>query len=390
LAAQAAPTTSRLAHGHSTAANAAIVSIHKARSGHVEGSRMSQVRSQVTGQVTSQIKRTIGLPVAAATLAALVVLQDVRPGAAAGSIAYSLSQQLDRNGKLLAGCKLYIIQAGTTSTPQNAYQDTGLTLPHPNPILCDASGRLPAFYLADGQIKIRLTDRNEVTQVVADNILVIGPSSGGGGGGGVDPTTVMQTGDFKAAYGNAPISGFVRCNGRTIGGAVSGATERANSDTSALFSFLWNADPNLTVSGGGRGGSAASDYAANKTITLPDCRGRTLAGLDDMGNSAAGRLTVTYFGAAGTTLGAAGGSQNFTLTTPNLPPYTPAGSVTSTSGTSVILNNGTNGAGPGSPFYGSGGTISISSSFTGAPQGGTSTPLATVQPTLLTSIYIKL
>jgi hypothetical protein len=65
-------------------------------------------------------------------------------------------------------------------------------------------------------------------------------------------------------------------------------------DTSALFLYLWGADANLAVSGG-RGGSAAADYAANKTIALPDWRGRALAGLDDMGNSAAGRLDCELF-----------------------------------------------------------------------------------------------
>jgi hypothetical protein len=113
----------------------------------------------------------------------------------------------------------------------------------------------------------------------------------------------MQTGHMEMFYGTGILTGFVRCNGRTIGSAVSGATERSNADTSALFSYLWGADANLAVSGG-RGASAAADFAANKTLTLPDCRGRTIAGLADMGNSAASWLTSTYFGATPTTLGA--------------------------------------------------------------------------------------
>ncbi len=50
-----------------------------------------------------------------------------------------------------------------------------LTLALPNPMTCDAAGRLPQFFFADGQIKVRLTDKNGVTQIVADNILVIWP-----------------------------------------------------------------------------------------------------------------------------------------------------------------------------------------------------------------------
>lgn len=328
---------------------------------------------------------------------------------AAGTISFSLSQQFDEHGKPLSGCKFYTIQAGTVATPQNAYQDKALTIALPNPITCDAAGRLPQFFLADGSIKVRLTDKNGVQQIVADNILVIGPSSGGGGGGGsVDPTTVAATGDIKSAYGTGSISGWVRLNGRTIGSSTSGATERANADCQALFVYLWGADASLTVSGG-RGVSAAADWAANKTITLPDARGRVLASLDDMGASAAGRLTSSYFGASGTTLGASGGGESFTLQTTNLPPYTPAGSIAN-----GAISLSSVGGGSSTQFYArytTTGLIGIqgagffhglandlitpvfqqeTSTFTGTAQGGTSTPLRTVPPTMLVTTYIKL
>lgn len=239
----------------------------------------------------------------------------------AGSISLSLSQQFDELGKPLSGGKLSFIQAGTTSTPQNAYYDTALTLPLPNPVTLNAAGRVPAFYLADGQIKIRLTSAAGVIQIEQDNLLVIGPSSGGGGGGGgVDPTTIIATGDVKSRYGTGSLTGFVRLNGRTIGSATSGATERSNSDAQALFEYLWQADSNLAVSTG-RGLTSNADWVANKTIALPDGRGRVLASLDDMGNSAAGRLTASYFGTAATTLGAAGGLESDTLDLTKLPAH---------------------------------------------------------------------
>ena len=185
---------------------------------------------------------------------------------------------------------MFFIQAGTTSTPQNAYYDTDLTLPLPNPVTLDAAGRVPAFYLADGQIKVRLTSATGVTQIEQDNLLVIGPSSGGGGGGTVDPTTVFQTGDCLWLDIQGSRTGWVRDNGRTIGSASSGATERANADTSALFVYLWNTFSNtICPVSTGRGANAAADFAANKTITLPDKRGYVPGGLDDMGNTAAGR-----------------------------------------------------------------------------------------------------
>lgn len=209
----------------------------------------------------------------------------------AGTMAYSLSQQFDELGKPLAGCKLYLIQAGTTSTPQNGYQDSGLTLVLPNPLTCDAAGRLPQFFLADGSIKVRLTKSNGVNVVTADGILVVGASSGGGGGSPVDPTTILATGDVKARYGAGVLAGFVRMNGRTIGSASSGATERANADAQVLFEYLWNTDSTLAVSGG-RGATSIADWTANKIITLPDLRAKTMAGLDGMGNSASARFTT--------------------------------------------------------------------------------------------------
>lgn len=328
-------------------------------------------------------------------LAALFAFVSIAQGA--GTVpGFSLTPQFTTTGALAPGCKLYFIQAGTVSTPQNAYQDTSLTILHPNPLTCDASGRLAQWFVADGSIKLRLTTSTGVQIFVQDNLLVIGASSGGGGGGSVDPTTILATGDFKLVYNTGILSGFVRCNGRTIGNASSGATERANSDTTALFSFLWGADSNLSVSGG-RGASAAADYAANKTIALPDCRGRVIAGLGDMGNSDAGRLTSTYFGTSPTVLGAVSTFlESRTLVTGNLPPYTPAGTVSVTSTRSDITfspgttDNYASIAGVCCFINQTRGSVTSTGSLTGTAQGGTSTPLSIIQPTLLMTYYIKL
>jgi hypothetical protein len=313
----------------------------------------------------------------------------------AGSISISMSQQFNELGAPLSGGYLYTIEAGTTSTPQNAYQDSGLTIPLPNPIVLDQAGRVPQFYLADGSIKIRLTDSAGVQQLVADNILVIGPSSGGGGGGAVDATTVLATGDVKARYGTGTLSGFVRCNGRTIGSSTSGATERANADAQQLFEYLYGADVNLVVSGG-RGASANADWTSNKTITLPDLRGRVIAGLDDMGNTAAGRLGG--FGSGSIVLGAAGGQQTSTLVTANLPPYTPSGSISNgaiTISHNANIRSDTGASGPGGVGVAASGSATITASqatsgFTGTAQGGTSTPVSILQPMALMTIYVKL
>jgi hypothetical protein len=241
----------------------------------------------------------------------------------AGTIPLSLTQQFDVYGDPLDGGQLYLIQAGTVSTPQNGFQDPALSNPMPNPIPLDASGRIPQFFLADGYIKVRLQDKNGVVQLAADNILVIGPSAGGGGGGTtIDPTTVMSTGDMKFRYDTAILAGFVRCNGRTIGSTTSGATEFADPSAQALFQHLWQKDATLAVTPGGRGTSASADWAANKQIATPDFRGCVPAGLDDMGATAAGRLTTSYFGVVATgaaALGAMSGNESNTLVVNTVP-----------------------------------------------------------------------
>lgn len=112
-------------------------------------------------------------------------------------------------------------------------------------------------------------------------------------------------------------------DGKTIGNASSGGTNRANDDTKMLFFKLWTSFTNteLPVSGG-RGGSALADWNANKTITIPDLRGRTSVGKDDMGGTTASRITLAGSGITGTTLGATGGAQTHTLSTAELAVHT--------------------------------------------------------------------
>lgn len=309
---------------------------------------------------------------------------------------FSLSQQVDINGVPLVGGKLFFYQAGTTSTPQNAYSDSGLTNALPNPITLDSAGRIPQFFLADGQIKIKLTDSAGVVQLSADNLLVIGASSGGGGGVSVDASTVLSTGDIKQTYGTGTLTGFVRGNGRTIGSASSGASERANADTEDLFVYLWGIDSNLSVSGG-RGASGAADFAANKALTLPDFRGRLLASLDDMGNSAAGRLSASYFGAVATTLGNAGGSESHTLTTAQLASHTHVNSLTDPGHTHTVTGsfpNAQQAVSGGSPFFAGTAATTINSATTGITitnaSAGSGNAHNNVQPTILVTTYIKL
>jgi len=138
-----------------------------------------------------------------------------------------------------------------------------------------------------------------------------------------------QTGVIKDYIGTTAPSGYVLASGLTLGDASSGATGRANADTSDLFVLIYTSMSNseAAVSGGRTGAGtsaaeAAADYAAHKTIALPDLRGRVVAGDDNMGGTTASRITNAGAGIVGTTNGASGGTQTVTLTTTELPAHT--------------------------------------------------------------------
>lgn len=93
-------------------------------------------------------------------------------------------------------------------------------------------------------------------------------------------------------------AGWIVEDGKTIGSASSGATNRANDDTQDLFVHLWmqftNAELPIQDSAGAastRGASAVADFAANKRMPLFDSRSRFLRGADSGLNYDAG-LTV--------------------------------------------------------------------------------------------------
>jgi microcystin-dependent protein len=200
--------------------------------------------------------------------------------------------------------------------------------------------------------------------------------------------------------GSSAPSGWLLLSGRTIGSASSSATERANADTAALFAFLWgefsNTELTIQDSSGSnttRGANAAADFAANKRLPLPDCRGRVIAGKDDMGGSTASRLTNGNSGITGTTLGAAGGLETMKAHTHTFTTGTESQShthsITTTGPNSV---NGTSGAGGGAAV-GSVNTGNASQTHTHSgttDSTGTGSSHGNVQPTFIMSKIIKL
>lgn len=175
----------------------------------------------------------------------------------------------------------------------------------------------------------------------------------------------FSTGDVKLTLKTVADAGWVLMNDTTIGDASSGATGRANADTSALFTLLWNntANADCAVSSG-RGANAAADYAAHKTIALPKSLGRALA---------------TYGAGAGLTsraLASVVGVETVTLTAANIPPLSAA----------TVPPFGGGNAGPykdPTDFHTSAGLETVNA-------GSPTTPINNMEPTLFLNTMIKL
>jgi len=100
--------------------------------------------------------------------------------------------------------------------------------------------------------------------------------------------------------------------------------------TNAAYPYLAGI---ANVSGYPYGGSAGVNF------NLPDKRGRVSAGKDDMGGTAANRITTAISGADGKTLGAVFGAEGITLTTAHLPAHAHTASASSSaSGFTPYLN----------------------------------------------------
>ncbi len=125
-----------------------------------------------------------------------------------------------------------------------------------------------------------------------------------GSGSGIPVGTVQQY------IGTTAPLGWLLLQGGTIGDASSAATVRANADTETLYCLLWNSLSNAQAPvSSGRGATAAEDFAAHKTITLPDARGRAVIG------------SGTGSGLTARTHGATGGAETHTLTITEMPSH---------------------------------------------------------------------
>jgi microcystin-dependent protein len=132
------------------------------------------------------------------------------------------------------------------------------------------------------------------------------------------------------------------------------------------------------------------------TFNVPDLRGRVVAGLDNIGGSAASRLTATTMSPNGTTTGATGGAQTETASVSGSFSGTGTGSA-SVNGSTTIVSNGAIAQAPNGPDFTAARNDHIHNISFDAPVGvsvsgsisGTSAAATNVQPTMIMNYIIK-
>lgn len=332
---------------------------------------------------------------------------------------------LDKNGKPLTSGTVDFYVPGTT-TRNTTWQDSGQTIPNTNPVILDGAGG--ALIWGTGSYRQVVKDRNG--NLIWDQVTSSagGGSSGGGGsigdsnsvgaivpwpginlpaqymyaaGQAVSRTTysllygiLTQTESATCTGGNPTLTAMSDTSQLNVGAVVESICVATGSTIISKTSTTVTLSANATIST--TANAIFYPYGNGDGLTtfnLPDYRGVVLPGRNNMNGVASSILTSTYYTDPNATFGG-GGSQNFTITVANLPPYTPTGTV----GVQIPVFNLTNVSGSTDTTHlslannanaSAGNFTNTVDSFTGTAQGGTSTPFSLIQPSRTINYIIK-
>lgn len=345
------------------------------------------------------------------------------------------TQFFDNNGNPLAGGKVYNYIVGTT-TFKTTWQDSAEATSNANPVVLDSAGRALIYGQGTYRQIVRKANGDLVWDAVTSSTGSGGSASTGDGDlvGTVKPwagitapsqyafaygqelnrttyatllTAVTQTLNIVCTASSTSLTGISDTGSIRIGSPLesscvaAGTTVVSKTASAVVVSNAANISVSSTATffpwGNGNGST---------TFNLPDMRGYVVAGRDNMGGTAAAVLTTNYYGSnSPDALGATGGSQSSTLVTGNLPAYTPSGTnsvsshihdegqaitITGGAGGASLATNVVQNAGGGSRVSTATPTVAVTSTFTGAAQGGVSTPFSRIQPTLTLNYIIKI
>lgn len=313
-------------------------------------------------------------------------------------------QYLDNNGKPLASGTVTYYVPGTT-TKKTTWQDSGQSINNTNPVNLDIGGRGIMY----GQGSYRQVVQDNLGNVVWDATTTAYGASQPSGATGTDTApvgTILPYSGFvvptnwQLAYGQAlsrttygGLMAAITISAQNISCTSSSTTLSGFTDTSTIrigapieatclpTSTTVASITNATTIVVSQAAAATSTVTATifpwgdgdqvSTFNVPDLRGRSAVGADCMGyvasgNTCAGNLTATYYGANPGAAGQTGGTQSKNLTIANINPFTPTGTISTITPSGSVSSTFS----PAGPFiYGGGGV----DAFGGAGSGGTST-----------------
>ena len=284
-------------------------------------------------------------------------------GQNAGLLFVSPQQFFDNNANPLSGGKVYYYQPGTL-TFKNVWSDANETTPLTNPVILNAAGRPNGAVAIYGEGTYRQIIKDANDNQIADIVTASGGGSGGSSATGdgdlvgtIKPWAgLIAPNQYAFAYGQE----LSRTTFNTLYTAITYSTSVSCTSGSPILTGISDttqisigSDVELSCVAAGTtvisktaitvtlsvNSSITSDVTAlffpwgngngSTTFNLPDLRGYAIAGRDNMGGVAAGRLTTAYFNPGGTSdpdaLGAPGGNQSHTMTLLELVAHTHTG-----------------------------------------------------------------
>lgn len=349
----------------------------------------------------------------------------------------AVQQYTDDAGVPVANGQVYYYVPNSPNTKKTVWQDADKTVQQANPVQLDAAGRpQPAGQTyGDGLYRQKVVDQNGLTVWDA----VTSSTGGSGGGGGGTPTVIgdglmvgsllpwsspvlpqrymwangdaVNRADFPDLYDKLTISTSITCvAGQPVISGITDTTQipvgakvesTCTTPTATVISktsntITLNTNASLTTSvtavffpwGNGDG---------TFTFNLPDYRGRTIVGRNNMGGTPAAWLTSTYYGVDPNGLGVPGGSQSHVQTIAEMATHTHPNTLTDPghvhSGVFVSLAGTLPTSGSGADAIQSLNNGNTNTALTGItinnqPQ-GSSQAFTLIQPSMATNIMIK-
>lgn len=347
----------------------------------------------------------------------------------------ALQQFFDNNGNpLTSGTVTFYVP--NTTTLKTTWQDANKAVVNPNPITLNAGGKPNTGKGIYGDGTYRQVVKDRLNNLVWDAVTAPpGASTGTLVGDGNLVGTILPWGGIVApnqyafSYGQElnrvtysdlltaiTIAANVICTNASntltglsdttqipVGAAIeltcvpAGTTVVSKTGSTVVLSNPSNISLNTVGTffpyGNGNGST---------TFNVPDLRDLVIAGRPNMGGTDRGLLTTTYYGVNPAATGARGGNQNHTLSVVELAAHTHPSSTLTDPGhihaTTPAVPSVFSGAGAVAP--GAGGTNTIAMTVNSATTGitlstntgsqGSSTPFATIQPTITLNYIIKI